>query len=60
MTTVYLTLKCKRSGKLYYREINPLAEFFRKNPLREIAGWIKERGNTQHNTELELVSYIIK
>ena len=60
MTTVHLTLKCKRTGKLFNREINPLAEFFRKNPLREIADWIQERGNPQHNTTLELVSYRVQ
>jgi len=61
--TVHLTLKCKNTGKKFYREINPLREAFRKNPLGEIADWIKERGNSQHSTpnytaDLELVSYI--
>lgn len=58
--TVYLTLKCKTTGRIFYREINPMAEFFRKNPLGEIADWIKERGNPQHNTALELVSYFTR
>ena len=57
MITVYLTLRCQNTGKLFYREINPLREFFRRDPLGEIADWIKERGNSQHNTSLELVDY---
>lgn len=58
--TVYLTLRCKRTKRLLYQEINPLQEFFRKNPLGEIEDWIKERGNPQSNTELELVSYFTR
>ena len=62
---VYLNLKDKNTGKEFSREINPLQEFFRKNPLGEIADWIKERGNPQHSTprrtaDLELVSYFVK
>lgn len=45
------------SKKLFYLEINPLKEFFVKNPLNEIENWIQERGNAQHKTELEIVSY---
>ena len=55
--SVYLHLRCKRTGKEVSREINPLQEAFRRNPLGEIADWIALRGNPQHNTELELISY---
>ena len=58
--TVYLTLKCMATGKVFHREINPLKESFRKNPLGEIADWIALRGNPQHNTDLELVSYFTR
>jgi len=59
---VYLNLKDRTTGQQFSREINPLREFFRRNPLGEIADWIAERGNPQHSTpghtaDLELVSY---
>ncbi len=59
----HLTLKCKTTGKQFFREINPLSEFYSGSEdfrLREIADWIKERGNPQHRTRLELVSYFIQ
>lgn len=60
--TVHLELRCKNTGKVFHREINPLPESFRRNPLGEIADWILCRGNPQHSTgtqpaNLELVSY---
>jgi hypothetical protein len=63
--TIYLTLKDKNTGKLLYSEINPLREFFRKNPLGTIDDWIKERGNQLHSTpsctaDLELISYFVR
>ncbi len=57
--TVILNLKCLYTGKEYSQEINPLAEFFRKNPLGEIADWISLRGNELYDTQLELVSYSV-
>lgn len=59
---VFLELKCKITKKLFNREINPLSEFYTNGEnfrIREIADWITKRGNPQHNTKLELVSYSI-
>jgi len=59
----HLTLECETTGKKFFREINPLSEFYSGNEefrLREIADWIRDRGNPQHATSLKLVSYFIQ
>jgi len=59
----HLTLKCKVTGKKFFREYNPLSEFYSGSEefrLRDIADWIRERGNPQHGTSLELVSYFVQ
>lgn len=54
---VFVTLLEVSTGRTKHREINPLAEEFRRNPTATIQEWMTEHGEEQHKSKLELLSY---